>query len=473
MQTLVEPKNDSIRNHKLSLIYSFFCWCSGARLYILKQCPSDFNKYYGIGVIVFLTGIMASLSGGYAIFTVFRSIWISLVFGLLWGFLIFSIDWYIVSSLRKHQNKLKELAMAFPRFVLAILIAIVVSMPLKLKLFEREIEQQILFDQQQSVIDYQKLVSTEFNDIERLENENIILRDEISKKETQRNTLFSMIVDEAEGLSPTRAIGKGPVYREKKSEYDKVDSELASLRVQNNKIIDENNIYLQQLRDRREQVISEAQVTNRESDGFLARLEAMDSLTMGNQSIKLASLFIIFLFITIESAPIIVKLLSERGPYDDMIEAEEYIKQVEIRKLVVQAELTEDHQIDLHRLLEKERNEKLYDVEKNHIENEAIVLSEINKRKIHKWKEEEIAKLNNSDLSNGNSLLANDREYKGDGASDSDQTKNIFEPELSPELKDIPIYADDNINTLDDEDISSIDSSIMGDSANRNERENS
>lgn len=223
MQNLKDIKSEPTNFHRLSFLYIFFCWCSGARLYILNQCPSDYNKYYGIGVIVFLTGIMASLSGGYAIFTVFRNVIISIGFGLLWGFIIFSIDWYIVASLRKHQNKLKELSMAFPRFVLAILIALVVSMPLKMKLFEREIEQQILFDQQQSIIDYQQLVSEEFNEIQKLENENSRLREEITKKEEQRSQLFSMIVEEAEGLSPTRAIGKGPVYREKKNEYDKID----------------------------------------------------------------------------------------------------------------------------------------------------------------------------------------------------------------------------------------------------------
>ena len=62
---------------KLSRIYKFFCWCSGARLYLIERCPTDYNKYYGIGVIVFLTGVMATLSGGYAMFTVFEDVWIS------------------------------------------------------------------------------------------------------------------------------------------------------------------------------------------------------------------------------------------------------------------------------------------------------------------------------------------------------------------------------------------------------------
>jgi hypothetical protein len=385
---------------------------------------------------------MASLSGGYAIFTVFRKLEIAIAFGALWGFLIFSIDWYIVASLRKQQSKLKEFGMALPRFVLAILIAFVVSMPLKLKLFEREIEQQMVFDQQQSNIRYSELVAKEFADIERIENQNAALRDELARKERQRNQLFEMIIAEAEGMSPTQTPGKGPVYREKKMEYDKVDAELNQLRTINNKSIEENNEALKQLRYRRDQAQTIATNVTKQSDGFLARLQAMNSLTSSSSSIQWASWFIILLFITIESAPIIVKLLSGRGPYDDLLEAEEYIKQVEIRRDVVQVELTEDHHIDLHRLLEKERNDKLYEVEKDHIRNEAEVLSEINKLKIIKWKEEEIQKLTTAE----DLLNPDDAPLEQTG---EDKTTKLFVPEESPDLKDILEENDDDL--LDDE----------------------
>ncbi len=427
---------------KLSLLYSFFCWCSGARLYILKQCPSEFNKYYGVGVIVFLTGVMASLSGGYAMHTVFQKIEISIAFGLLWGFIIFSIDWYIVGSLRKSHNKLKEFGMVLPRLTLAILIAFVVSTPLKMKLFEREIEQQILFDQQQNSIQYAGKVNLEFAEISRLEQENSTLTNQIQQKEEQRNRLFNLFVAEAEGLSATRTPGKGSVYREKKQEYDKVDAELLALREINSATIKGNNEALNSLRKRRDETLSNAQVVNSNADGFLARLQAMNSITTGSQSIMFASLFIILLFITIESAPIIVKLLAGRGPYDDLLEAEEYIKQVEIRRDVVQAELTEDYHIDLHSLLEKERNDRLYEVEKEHINEEAQVLSQINKLKINKWKEEEISKIN--------SKASRPAQESASNNEPSDFTGKLFNPEPSPELKDNPFFdeelADEKLN---------------------------
>lgn len=444
MQTLTEAAVEK-KTFKLPLVYKFFCWCSGARLYILKQCPSEFNKYYGIGVIVFLTGILAALSGGYAIHTVFNNLHISAAFGALWGFVIFSIDWYIVASLRKQNRKTKEFAMALPRFVLAVLIAFVVSMPLKLKLFEKEINQQILVNQQKSSVGYQQLLNEEFAEIERLESENDKLRQEITDKESLRNKLFNSFVAEAEGLSPTQTPGKGPVYREKKAEYDKVDMELNAIRESNKAIIAANAQRLSMLRQKRDEAVATSKVVGQNSNGLLARLQAMSDLSSGSKSVMLASWFILLLFITIESAPIIVKLLSARGPYDDMFEAEEYIKQAEVRKRVVKAELTEDHQIDLHSLLEKERNDKLYEVEKDHIDNEASMLRQINKLKIQLWKDEELEKLKQE--------AARVKEAQKASSPDINETIKIFEPEESPDIKDIPIMDDADIEkTIENQD---------------------
>jgi len=91
-----QSKNTQIpHTYKLDWFYSFFCWCSGARLYLLRSCPTDYNKYFGIGIIVFLTGIMASITWFYALFMIFNSLSLSIIFGIFWGILIFFLDWFI------------------------------------------------------------------------------------------------------------------------------------------------------------------------------------------------------------------------------------------------------------------------------------------------------------------------------------------------------------------------------------------
>ena len=67
----------------------------------------------------------------------------------LWGMMIFNLDRYIVSGMRKKSNFLKEFAMAAPRIVLAVFIGIVIATPLELKLFESEINAELGMMQQE------------------------------------------------------------------------------------------------------------------------------------------------------------------------------------------------------------------------------------------------------------------------------------------------------------------------------------
>ncbi len=111
------------------------------------DCSTEHNTYAGIGTTIFLTAVLASLSGGYALWTVFQSYPYAITFGLLWGILIFNLDRYIVMSLHKSRGGFgafcRQVATASPRLLLALLIASVITVPLELKIFEREIIDQL------------------------------------------------------------------------------------------------------------------------------------------------------------------------------------------------------------------------------------------------------------------------------------------------------------------------------------------
>ena len=78
---------------------------------------------------------MATLACSYALFTVFDNVYTAILFGLIWGLLIFNLDRFIVSTIKKSVAKLKDFIQASPRIIVAIIIAVVISKPLKLKLF--------------------------------------------------------------------------------------------------------------------------------------------------------------------------------------------------------------------------------------------------------------------------------------------------------------------------------------------------
>src|SRR5690606_1322658 len=104
----------------------------------------EMNKYAGIGATVFFTAVMAFIAASYALFTVFDNYYTAVGFGLVWGLLIFNLDRFIVSTIKKRNNSMDELIQASPRIVLAVIIAVVISKPLELKIFEKEINQVLL-----------------------------------------------------------------------------------------------------------------------------------------------------------------------------------------------------------------------------------------------------------------------------------------------------------------------------------------
>ena len=127
-------------------INEFFWLCSGVNRKILRQCPTEYAKYAGMGGTIFFTACMAALSGGYAISTVFDSTIVAVIFGIFWGMLIFNLDRLIVNTMYsdgKVTISWQELVSGLPRIVMAIFLGIVISTPLELKIFEDAIDIQI------------------------------------------------------------------------------------------------------------------------------------------------------------------------------------------------------------------------------------------------------------------------------------------------------------------------------------------
>ena len=108
-------------------VKNFFLFCAGADHSVLEECPTDVNKYIGIGGTVFFTGLLAFFSAGYAIYTVFDSWFFAILFGMIWGLMIFNLDRYIVSSMKSQGKFWRDFIIAFPRLIMAVLLALVMK----------------------------------------------------------------------------------------------------------------------------------------------------------------------------------------------------------------------------------------------------------------------------------------------------------------------------------------------------------
>ena len=290
--------------------------CSGADPELLSNCSkSEQIKQAGIGGTVFFTAVMAFIAASYALFTVFDNAWTAVFFGLVWGLLIFNLDRFIVSTIKKQNSFRQEFLQAVPRLLLAVIIAVVISKPLELKIFEKEIDRVLLEEKNQMTLDNREQLAMQYTPaISKLEGAIDTLKGEVRTKEAEVNALYNTYIAEAEGREGTLKIGKGPVYKEKREKHDATLAELQELRAANEGLIAEKQALISQLQTEYAEKVAATQPVIERFDGLMARVNALDKLPW------LPSFFIFLLFLAVETTPILAKLLAPRGEYDIKLE---------------------------------------------------------------------------------------------------------------------------------------------------------
>ncbi|MEE9407164.1 MAG: DUF4407 domain-containing protein [Polaribacter sp.] len=316
------------------MLKKFFITCSGVDKNLIEDCSNgEQNKYVGIGATVFFTAVMATIAGSYALFTVFDNLYASIFFGLLWGLLIFNLDRFIVSTIKKSDSKWKEFLQASPRIILAVIIAIVISKPLELKLFEKEINQVLLTEKNQMTLDNKAQIAAQFTpEIAKINSEITVLKTDITAKETNSNALYETYIAEAEGRKGTKLLGKGPVYKEKREKHDAALAELNQLKKDNAEKIKNKELAIANLIDNQKNTETKTQPIIENFDGLMARIDALGKLPW------LPSFFIFLLFLAIETSPIFAKLISPKGEYDFKLEDEESAVKTWVKQQVQQRE---------------------------------------------------------------------------------------------------------------------------------------
>jgi len=193
----------------------FLILCSGADPSILAECPTEMTKYAGVGATILFTALLAALSGGYALYTVFDSLAVALPFACLWALMIFNLDRVIISGMRKQSSFRRDLAFASPRLVLAVLLAVVISKPLELRLFQSEIAAQMKRTANEQYLKVLHTIDAGYGEVDALKKEDKELATELSAKQNEVKELEQAAADEIGGTGGTRQRGDGPVAKTK------------------------------------------------------------------------------------------------------------------------------------------------------------------------------------------------------------------------------------------------------------------
>lgn len=325
--------------------------CAGGDAFLLERATySDQVKYFCMGGIVLATGVMASLSGGYAFYTIFSpktenvldkmrvaksaieipidipTVCFSVIFGIIWGLMIYNIDRFIVTSTGKGDGTeaitMQELKSALPRLIMGCIIAISISKPVEIRMFKTEIDLEIQKEQEKEKTNLINLAEANFKKANEQTEKNLgKIQLDIDAQQRLSAEYSANLAAEIAGTN-----GNGADYGPRAEQFERLKNEA------NAQIIALKNTpeYKKAEADKAEneanykQTISEAGRKAASLDGLLIRIKKAHEVA-GNT----ISIFITLLFLAIELTPIFFKMMLIKSPYDYLYENRNEMKLAE------------------------------------------------------------------------------------------------------------------------------------------------
>lgn len=328
--------NSYYKSPKASRIMRLFWRSAGADQYLLERSTySDQIKYFCLGGIVIATGVMAAMAGGYAIYTIFEpkgefavdkesthlpTMFISIAFGIVWGLIIYNIDRFIVTSTGKGDGTEaitgQEIRSAIPRIIMGMIIALTISKPIEIRMFQSEINAEITVMQKQYLDDLDSTTTASWD--AKIAPYQFELDSLSSSIENQRLEIASQrrrLEDEAAGKLPPSPAGRGPAWQDKKENLDKMEAEYKIQKASDELKILDIVSSIKKYEARKDTEFGSNEQSKSTLDGLLLRLQLAHKIAG-----FWISLFITLLFMVIELTPIFFKMMLIKGPYDYMDE---------------------------------------------------------------------------------------------------------------------------------------------------------
>ena len=125
-------------------VADFLAWLGGADRAVLSQVPSERMRFVQMAGVLLTTAGIAVLSMTFAMHDGVKASWpVAIPIGILWGFVIINLDRFLVLSMGATRDRGRLLAMAAPRLLMAILLAVIISTPLVLRIFSSDINARV------------------------------------------------------------------------------------------------------------------------------------------------------------------------------------------------------------------------------------------------------------------------------------------------------------------------------------------
>jgi len=350
-------------------------WLGGADRELLQLSRSGRGQFIQMGLVVLATAGLGVMSMSFALFNALHlETSLAIAGGVFWGCVIAVIDRFLITNLNLRGGVWHVVIVVGVRVLIAALLGLVISTPLVLQVFQREIQAQVVLTNATANTSFGDLlqltpIADELSRIrgEIATNEAVLLgqvpvaaspeaqsREQYLKQAQDRLQVLQATSDEkyrawqcelygssCEGS--TNVPGNGNLAQAREQEYrdalsqtdaarqDVADAS-AALEVARQSASDQGgealraaqdaaNAALPGLRTRAaelqvqyDEAVDTGNKSNQDNNGILAQIVALNELSEHNTETRLTHLAVGLLFFMIELLPVLVKILSSLGP---------------------------------------------------------------------------------------------------------------------------------------------------------------
>ena len=379
---------------------------SGARPDVLEAVPGARAKFVALGGVLLSTGGLAVLSAAFAVHMALGVWWpFALLLGVGWGFVIVNLDRMLLVGMAHDSSLKRNLLMAVPRVGLALVLGIVISTPLTLQIFHKEIDTQVVALQAEASDEFNRSLDddarfaglpelrekvateqavvasggTSAADLAPLQGELAAAQAAYDAALVTQRELSARAQCELDGTCGTGDAGTGQAYIEARAAadahagvLDAAKDELAAATAaisagasrsmqQATADLETDQAELARLTEQQTALQVAFDETNADNTGILIRLQALSELSESNATMAIAHYMLALLFICVELLPVLMKMLLNFGPrstYDRLSDLRDD-GDLEVEQLQQAARVEVEQAVqDLLVLAEKERVDK-------------------------------------------------------------------------------------------------------------------
>jgi uncharacterized protein DUF4407 len=343
----------------------WFRACVGIKEDVMDWSPAERAKYTGLGIIVLNTGCLAAFAMFTALGKIVAAPALALVpLALIWGWIIFSIDRWLIASTHGVRG-LRRVLIFVPRLLLAILLAFTIAEPLTLRIFQNTLDSMAQtirteeLDQYQSQLQTCNPVSGQWASSPACDgyhltvaNPPYAIQQKLATAKQQQTELGSVVGTEGTqwqkltsiaqgecagtaGPNMTGAAGDGPrckadwaaanTYAEQSGLATK-SALLAKLQTSINAMIQQAGAAQQTYASQLHAAITTA-VNTRQNDqskqiGIIEEWNALELLSSQSAFVFFGHWLLVLVMMALDCLPVLAKLMSESSTYDELISEE-------------------------------------------------------------------------------------------------------------------------------------------------------